>query len=101
MAVLSVAGGFKKNEIVGVSGQSGAEMQVAEYFRVFSYELRRGCALIKKQPGVSSSKRVFLGSSLLVPEVIAGGGVRAIIAGGGVRAIEFLGSLKKQRRKLP
>ena len=41
MAVLSVAGGFKKNEIVGVSGKSDAEMQVAEYFRVFSYELRR------------------------------------------------------------
>jgi hypothetical protein len=67
-------------------------MQVAEYFRVFSYELRRGCALTKKQPDVSSSKRVFLGSPLSVPE---------IIAGGGVRAIEFLGSLKKQRRKLP
>lgn len=32
-------------------------MQVAEYFRVFSYELRRGCALTKKQPDVSSSQK--------------------------------------------
>lgn len=66
-------------------------MQVTEYFRVFPYELQRGRALTKKQPDVSSFKRVFLDSPLLVPEVMAGGGVRAI---------EFLGSLKKRRRKI-
>ena len=37
-------------------------MQVAEYFRVFSYELRSGRALTKKQPDVSLPKSVFLGS---------------------------------------
>ena len=82
---------FEKNEIVGVPGKSDAEMQVAEYFRVFSYEAR-GRALTKKQSDVSLLKTVFLDSLLLVPEGKAGGNYA------GNRVFR---QFKKKRRNLP